>query len=288
MREWYDSIRNDFGYEIVASVATLVVAVVARWLLIKAIERWTKRVEARYSTSHEQHDREYAQRIATIAGVLRVVVNITVWIIVLLTIMGIWGIPLSPLVAVGATVGVAIGFGAQDFVKDVIGGFLILVEDQYSIDDVVTIAGVSGTVEAITLRTTVLRDLDGNQHHVPNGEVRVSSNMTSGFSRVVIDVPVAYDTDLDAAIEVVADEARILNEDPEWAAAFIEAPVMLGVNSLGDSAIDIRVLVTTTTEQRWNVKREYLKRIKQRLDREHIEIPFQYVNVVLPERGDQS
>ena len=142
--------------------------------------------------------------LVTITGVIKLLISIVVWAIVILTVMAAWGIPMGPLVTVTATLGVAIGFGAQDFVKDMIGGFFVLVEDQYAVDDVVLLAGVSGTVEAITLRTTVLRDLDGNRHHVPNGQVAVSTNLTSGFSRVVVDIPVSYDTDLDRAIEVVS------------------------------------------------------------------------------------
>ena len=195
--------------------------------------------------------------------------------------MAIWGIPMAPFLVVGTTIGIAIGFGAQDFVKDVIAGFLILLEDQYAIGDVVTIAGVSGSVESIQLRTTVLRDLQGNRHHVPNGHIAVSSNLTAEFARLVIDVPVSYDTDLDHAIEVISDEAELFSLEDEWRGMFISEPQMLGVNKLDDSSVNIRLLMTLTTEDRWTVKRAFLLRLKKRLDREGIEIPFQYMTVIM-------
>jgi len=285
--DWLQGVWDDSGFEIVVSLSALIGALVVLGIVRRALGRWSQRVQDRYAASPDPNDREQGQRILTITGVLSVVVSIAVWVVVILTIMATWGIPMSPLVAVGATVGVAIGFGAQDFIKDVIGGFFILVEDQYAVGDVVTVAGVSGSVEAITIRTTVLRDLDGNQHHVPNGEIRVASNMTSGFSRVVIDVPVAYDTDLDRALEVITDEAYAMAREPTWADAFLEDPANLGVNELDGSSVNIRILLTTVSEERWTVKREFLKRIKQRLDREGIEIPYHYVNII--DRGrDQT
>lgn len=277
---WFDEIETQAGWEILASLFTVVIAVVTLFIVRFALKRWTKRVESRYGASDHLAERERAERLHTLTGVSMVVASIVVWSVVGLTIMAIWGVPMSPLLAVGATVGVAVGFGAQDVVRDVIAGFLILVEDQYAIGDVVSIAGVAGTVEEIRLRTTVLRDLEGSQHHVPNGQIRVASNLTAGFSRVVVDVPVAYDTDIDFAIAVISHEAQAFAADPEWSGMFLEEPKNLGVNKLGDSAVDIRITLTTDTERRWVVKREFLKRIKIRLDQEGIEIPFRYLNVI--------
>ena len=275
-----DDLLDNVGFELAVTVG----AVIVGWVVILVVRgflgRWSNRVEAQYATSDDHEAREQGQRLITLTSVIRLVLSIVVWVVVILTVMAVWGVPMAPLVTVGATLGVAVGFGAQDFVKDMIGGFFVLVEDQYSVDDVVQLAGVSGTVEAITLRTTVLRDLDGNRHHVPNGQVAVSTNYTSGFSRVVVDVTVSYDTNLDHASDVVADEAAAMSSSEEWEASFLEPPALLGVNRLGDSGIDIRIMLTTVPEERWNAKRAFLKRIKQRMDREGIEIPYQYVNVV--------
>lgn len=280
MTDFLNDIRADWGYQILVSVSVVVVAVVGLWLLRRALRRWSDRVERKYASSEEHEKREQAQRLHTITDVMRLVVSLTVWVVVVLTILAVWGVPMAPLVTVGATLGVAVGFGAQDFIKDVIGGFFVLVEDQYAVGDVVMIAGVSGSVEEITLRTTVLRDLDGNRHHVPNGQVVVASNMTSGFSRVVVDVPVSYDTDLDAAMDIILAEADAMASAEEYQGMFLEEPAMLGVDELAGSSVVIRILLTTTSEDRWTVKRTFLRLVKQRLDREGIEIPYQYINVV--------
>lgn len=274
---------DQYNTELLLTVGMIVGALVVVWLVRRSLRRWHDRVVLRLAGSGSQDDREKAQRFDTLSGVVMVVVMIAVWSIVILTAMAIWGIPLTPFLAVGTTVGIAIGFGAQDVVRDVIAGFLILLEDQYSVGDVVNIAGVGGSVEKIRLRTTVLRDLDGNVHHVPNGQIRVASNMTSAFARYVADISISYDSDIDVAMEVISDTAIAMTEEPRWKDFFLEEPDMLGVNELGESSVTIRLLLTVATEQRWAIKREFLKRVKNALDAAGIEIPYAYMNVVLKE-----
>ncbi len=283
--EFLSTLWTERGFEILATVGTLVGAVILIVAIRRALDRWKQRVTVRLMESEAYDDRERGQRLVTLTDVARLVTSIVVWAVVVLTIMGIWGIPMTPFVAVGATIGIAVGFGAQDVVRDVIAGFLILLENQYAIGDVVTIAGVDGTVESIRLRTTVLRDISGNVHHVPNGQIKVASNLTSDFARYVADIPVSYDTDIDRAMEVILDEAMAMAAAPEWAKKFVEEPAMLGVNELADSSVNIRLLMTVVTEDRWSIKREFLRRIKNRLDDEQIEIPYAYMNVVI--QGDR-
>lgn len=286
IEEWAGDLRETVGGEVLGTIAVVIGALVILWAVKRSIQRWSDRLDRRYMDSHDHSDRERGQRLVTLTSVMQMLLKLVVWAIVILTVMGIWGIPMSPFIAVAATLGIAVGFGAQDLVKDVIAGFFILVEDQFGIGDVVSIAGVSGTVEAIKLRTTVLRDLNGNAHHVPNGQIAVASNLTPDYARVVADIGVSYDTDVDRAIEVIADEMQLLANDPEWSASFIRQPEMLGVNKLDESAVVIRTLATVITEQRWKVKREFLRRIKNRLDAESIEIPYNYVTVVI--QGDDT
>jgi len=274
-------IWNDKGFEIAATIGSIIAAVVVMAIVRRSLTRWKARVASRLTTSEAQEDRERGQRLNTLTDVARLIIAVVVWSVVVLTIMGLWGIPMAPLFAVGTTVGIAVGFGAQDVVRDVIAGFLILFEDQYSIGDVVSIAGVDGSVEAIKLRTTVLRDLEGNVHHVPNGQIQVASNRTPDFARYVADIPVAYGTDLDHAMAIILDEARAMAEDPVWKPKFLREPEMLGINELADSSVIIRVLMTLAPEERWTVKREFLRRLKRRLDDEGIEIPFAYLNVIV-------
>lgn len=256
-------------------VVGAVVWFVARWL----IHRWSDRLQHRLTSTGELVDRAKAQRLNTIGRTLSAVVFIAATAVAIVTILGVWGVPLGPLIASLSVVGIAIGIGAQDLVKDVIAGMFVLVEDQYALGDVVQLAGVSGTVEEIRLRTTVLRDLDGSIHHVPNGEVRVATNLTYEFSRVVVDLSVAYEESVDRALEVITEVAEGLASDPEWSSAVVEDPQVLGVDALDDSGVVIRVLFATDPDMRWNVKREFLRRAKNGLDEAGMEIPYPHVTI---------
>ena len=263
-------------------VVGVVVWLVARWL----IHRWSARLQNSLAATGELVDRARAKRINTIGRTLSALVFIIVVAVVVVTTLGVWGVPLGPLIASLSVVGLAIGFGAQDLVKDVIAGMFVLVEDQYAVGDVVELAGVSGTVEEIRLRTTVLRDLDGSIHHVPNGEVRVATNLTYEYSRVVVDLSVAYEESVDRALDVIGEVAEGLATDPEWSSAVVDEPEVLGVDALDDSGVVIRVLFTTDPDMRWNVKREFLRRAKNGLDEAGIEIPYPHVTIT--RRPDSS
>ncbi len=278
------AVWNEFGAPVLQSLAVLVGAAVVWVVATNGGRRWLATTERRLADQPALETQERMQRLRTLWAVARTAVAIALLVVVALTIFAIWGVPIGPVLAVGSVVGVAVGFGAQNVIRDVIAGFLIIAENQYAIGDVVEIAGVGGDVEEIRLRVTVLRDLDGKVHYVPNGAVRVATNLTQEFSRVVIDVSVGYDADVDEALAVVADEARRLAEDDGWSEAFVTEPQLLGVNELGDSAVTIRVVFATVPARRWAAKREFLRRVKRRLDAEGIEIPYPYRNVVL--RGD--
>ena len=284
--EWLERFLGDYGPEMVGSLVVVLGAVIILWVIKRSIRRWSSSVGRRYVDSDEHSDRERGQRLVTLTSVILMLARITVWPIVILTVMAIWGIPMAPFVAAAAAIGVAIGFGAQDLVRDIIAGFFILVENQFGLGDVVAIGGVTGTVEAITLRTTVLRDLNGNEYHVPNGHIVVTTNMTQGYARVVADFDVSYSTDIDRAMDVILDESTALSEDPDWSSAFLGAPEMLGVTNLSDSAVEIRVLAPVIPEMRWAVDREFNRRVKNRLDAEGIEIPYNYLKVVLQSDED--
>ena len=263
-------------------VVGVIVWLVARWL----IHRWSERLQSRLEGTGDLVDRARAQRLVTIGRTLSVVAFIVVAVVVIVTVLGVWGVPIGPLIASLSVVGIAIGIGAQDLVKDVIAGMFVLVEDQYALGDVVQLAGVSGTVEEIRLRTTVLRDLDGSIHHVPNGEVRVATNLTYEYSRVVVDLAVAYEESVDRALEVTGAVAAGLAADPEWSSAVIDDPKVLGVEALEDSGVVVRVLFTTDPDMRWNVKREFLRRVKNGFDEASIEIPYPHVTITRrPEFG---
>lgn len=272
-------ISSDVWTQIWQSVLIVVVAVVV-WLVTRwLIHRWSERVRRRLEATGELADRAKAQRLGTISRTFSVLVFVVVGTVGIVTVLGVWGVPIGPLIASLSVVGIAIGIGAQDLVKDVIAGMFVLVEDQYALGDVVQLAGVSGTVEEIRVRTTVLRDLDGSIHHVPNGAVRVATNLTYEYSRVVVDLSVAYEESVDRALDVIGAVASDLAADPKWSSAIVDDPKVLGVDALEDSGVVIRVLFTTDPDMRWNVKREFLRRAKNGLDTAEIEIPYPHVTI---------
>ena len=218
------------------------------------------------------------------ADTLSHVIYRTVWFVAilvgLLTVLPELGINISALLAGAGLIGLAVGFGAQSLVKDVISGLFILVENQYSKGDVVNIAGIGGLVDDVNLRRTLLRDLDGAVHTVPNGEISVASNLTRSWSRVNLILSVSYGDDLDHVFEVINRVGKELAEDPEWAKDIIEAPKALGVENFGDSGIDIRILGDTQPIRQWDVMRQLRLRLKKAFDAEGIEIPFPHRTLV--------
>ncbi len=266
---------------------TILVAAIAAWLVTRiVIRRWSGRTQRKLGETGDLGDRARSQRLETIARTFSTVAALTIVGIAIVMGLAVWGVPIAPIIASLSVVGIAIGFGAQDFVKDVIAGLFVLIEDQYSIGDVVELAGVSGTVVEIRLRTTVLRGLDGSVYHIPNGAVRVATNLTYEYSSIVVDLAVAYEESVDRAIDVITDEADLLAGDPDWGPRLLDQPTVLGVDELADSGVIIRVVMTTDPDERWSVKREFLRRIKNRLDDEGIEIPYPHVTIT--RRSDET
>ncbi|GAA6734881.1 mechanosensitive ion channel family protein [Thermus oshimai] len=193
------------------------------------------------------------------------------------------GLNVTALLAGAGVAGLAISFAAQNLIRDFINGFFILLEDQYGVGDIVQIGGVGGQVERFNLRLTVLRDLEGRVHFIPNSQVQQVTVLTQEWSRAVVDVSVAYKEDLDRVLGVFRDEVEAFHRDPEWQDAFTEPPEVLGVQNLADSGVVIRVLFSTKPAQQWAVAREFRRRIKNRLDREGIEIPYPHLKLYLGE-----
>ncbi len=231
-------------------------------ILIRVAGRTVERIASRSPDS--------ASRVATLWVMGRRVVQIVLLVLALLVVFDIWSFSLGPFLAIGTVVGAAIGFGAQGVVRDVLAGFFILAEDQYHIGDSVSIAGAAGTVEDIQFRVTVLRDLEGNVHYVPNGQIVVTSNFTSLYAQPVVDIRVANDADVDRAMEVMLDELDKLAADPEWSERITAKPEMLGVQELAASGVLVRARLTTIADQRWSVRGEALRRVKNRFDAEGI------------------
>jgi len=222
---------------------------------------------------HERAERS-RQRARTLGGLFRTTTTVAVYVLALLLALGEIGFDLGPLIAGAGIVGFAVGFGAQSMVSDIIAGIFILVEDQYAEGDWVDLGDASGTVEGVNLRTTVLRDIAGSQWVVPNGEIRQVCNFSQDFGKTVLDVDVAYDTDIDLAASVIKEVADKLWRENLESATIIEEPQIAGVQNFGADSISIRLVVKTEAGEQWATGRQIRARLKKAFDANGIEIPF--------------
>lgn len=251
-------------------VGLILAGAAVAWGVLRTIRR---RVSAKGTSAAGSLD-EVRQRRQTLASVVTAAGTAVIVSVALMMILEELGMDLAPLLATAGVAGLAIGFGAQTLVKDIIGGIFILLENQYAIGDVVQAAGVDGVVERVNLRTTILRDVYGVVHVVPNGEIRVLSNKTKGWSRAVLDIGVGYGEDPDRVIAVLEEVGRDIVEDPVYGALLLETPTVPGVESFGESSVTIRMMARTLPLKQWDVARELRRRIKHRFDEEGIELPF--------------
>ncbi|MDP3880422.1 MAG: mechanosensitive ion channel family protein [Dehalococcoidales bacterium] len=219
------------------------------------------------------------KRATTLANVFIGIGHVITIIIISLMILSELSIDIGPVLVGFGVAGIAVGFGAQYLIRDLIAGIFIVMENQYRVGDVARVAGTAGLVEEITLRKTVLRDLDGIVHHVPNGEIRVASNFTRHFSRVNLNISVAYGTDLDHAINVINRVGQELAEDVDWKSRIIKAPQVLRVDNFADSGIEIKILGDVKPIEQWAVMGELRLRLKKEFDSENIEIPWPHTKV---------
>ena len=226
------------------------------------------------------------QRSNSLGRVVTQALGIFIIIIVLFMIISELGVDITPLLAGAGVAGIAIGFAAQNSIRDFIGGFVIMLEDHYNVGDVVKVADITGNVEELGLRRTVLRDLKGILHVIPNGEIRVASNYTRSMSRAFFEVGVAYKEDLDRVMDLVRKTWEELAKDPEWEAKIIsKTPWLLRVEEFGDSGITIRAVGDTRPMMQWDVMGELRRRIKRVFDEEGVEIPWPHVKVF---RGEEE
>jgi small conductance mechanosensitive channel len=269
---------------LVASGLRVLLVLVGVWvgakLARRGIEAWSRRAVARAEAKEEV---ELTKRLHTLAGLAKLVATLSIAAVGGAVVLGELGVNLGPILATAGVLGLAVGFGAQSLVKDVISGLFMLVENQFNVGDVATLGGVTGVVERSTLRLTVLRDLEGRVHYVPNGQVGVVTNYTKHWSRALLDVGVAYKEDVDHVMEVLTRVGAELAEDPDYSGLILEPLEILGVNEFGDSAVVIRVMFKTKPIQQWAVAREFRRRIKKAFDAEGIEIPFPHRTFYLGE-----
>lgn len=273
---WLDDVARALEFDLgdLMQKGLRVFAILAlAWVAKRILRLLTRRIERAVDDGDPNTLTPAEQRGRTLAQLLTSVGTVAIWVATGLMILNLF-IAIGPLLAGVGVAGLAISFGAQSLVKDVISGFFILLENQFGVDDIVTINDVGGRVERMTLRVVMLRDAHGILHIIPNGSITLVSNRTRGYSRMVIDVGVAYRENVDRVIDVLRDIARAMWSDSAWRPLLTEEPAVLGVDALADSAVNIRVQATTQPGKQFEVGRELRRRIKNRFDAEGITIPF--------------
>ncbi len=280
---------SEFSWEIIIKTGLRVfLMMVFAWIAVKVLQKFLRRLENRLivkSVEEGEPPSESQKRIETIVRLIRQGMFLALWLTFGLVILKEFGVEVAPILASAGVVGLAVGFGAQNLVRDVIAGFFIILENQIRVGDVAIVNGTGGLVEHINFRTTVLRDLAGMVHVFPNGSISTLSNLTTEWSAYVFDIGVAYKEDTDQVIEIIREVGRTLREDVKFSRSILEDVDIFGVDKFADSAVIIKGRIKTKPIKQWEVGREFLRRIKYAFDENNIEIPFPHRSVYYGEKS---
>jgi len=286
--QFWENILNkflDWSVSALPSILILIIVLIITLRVFKfAVKRLKKFLIHRSIRSQEEDNTETEKRVNTLMGILRSLGKVMIWILFIMILLNKLGINIGPLLAGVGILGLAIGFGAQELVRDVITGFFILLENQIRTGDVAIINGTGGLVEKIELRTVTLRDFSGVVHIVQNGKINTLSNMTKEWSAMVFDIGVAYKENTDSVVEVIREVGTQLQEDEKFGPKIIEPIEVFGVDKFGDSAVVIKARLKTRPIEQWNVGREFRRRLKYAFDERNIEIPFPHTTVYWGEK----
>jgi moderate conductance mechanosensitive channel len=258
-------------------IATLILSIIGLWL--------TNVLATRVTLARVEEFSRRQVRLETLRGILVSTLRVFIVIAALISVLSEFGVNVTTLLAGVSILGLAVSFGAQSLVKDVITGFFILLEDQYGVGDVVRVNGkdgLSGGVEAVSLRTTVLRDLEGTAHVIPNGEIRTVSVLSKDWARAVSDVEIAQDVNIEIALELIRQTANDFFTDPEWKDKFLEPPEILGVQALTGVSVTLRTLFKVQPKTQWGVSREFKRRIKNAFDLAGLRGPMPQMTLNMP------
>ncbi|MCE5275901.1 MAG: mechanosensitive ion channel family protein [Syntrophaceae bacterium] len=269
----------------VAAIHVILILVIA-WVATIITKKLLKKMKAYLLEQNrfaEELSGEANKRAETLTRLIRQAVLIGLWVIVILMILKEFGVEIAPILAGAGVLGLAVGFGAQNLVRDVISGFFFILEDQVRVGDVAIVNGTGGLVEQINFRTIVLRDLAGVVHVFPNGAVSTLSNMTKSWSGYVFDLGVAYKEDTDKVVKVIVLVGEEMKRDATFGPLMLDVPEIFGVDKFDDSAVVIKGRLRTKPIQQWTVGREFLRRIKYAFDEAGIEIPFPHRTVCFGE-----
>lgn len=281
------SIVNSINLQAIAKGAVHIVLILfIAWIATIILKKLLRKLKAHLmerTRSSGEYAEEASKRADTLTGLIRQAFLIGLWVIVVLIILKELGIEIAPILAGAGVLGLAVGFGAQNLVRDIISGFFFILENQVRVGDVAVVNGTGGLVEQINFRTIVLRDLAGVVHVFPNGTVNTLSNMTKTWSGYVFDLGVAYKENTDKVVKIIEQVGREMKRDAIFGPLMLEVPEIFGVDKFGDSAVVIKGRLKTKPIQQWAVGREFLRRIKYAFDAGGIEIPFPHQTVYFGE-----
>lgn len=266
-----------------------IVIVLAVFLIIVVIVRIvSRRIKKLFNKKISDEKIEIKKRTFTFTSVVSNLIIVASAVFAVLVIASELGIEITPILAGAGVMGIVIGFGAQSFVKDLINGSFMLFEQWFQINDVITVGDTSGTVEKFNLRTTVIRDIEGTVHYIPNGEITKLSNRTQLWSRALVEVSVHYKENTDRVVEVLENIFDDLMDDKEYKRVILERPKILGdggISELGDSAVVFKIICKVKAGNQWTIGRQIRKRIKDKFDQEGIEIPYPCTNIYMRNEG---
>lgn len=288
--EFWETLVTGLLHWVVTELPSLVILLILLIVILRVtkflIGKLKKILVAKTIHNQDEPDLEAEKRLNTLMGIVRKGATIVIWSLFIMIFLKKINIEIGPILAGAGIVGLAVGFGAQELVRDFISGFFILLENQIRTGDVAIINGTGGLVEKIELRTITLRDLSGVVHIFQNGKINSVSNMTKGWSAMVFDIGVAYKEDLNKVMKVMKQVADDMQKDPDFANRILEPMEIFGLDSFGDSALVVKGRIKTRPIEQWNVGREYNKRLKEAFDEQRIEIPFPHRTIYWGEEID--
>ena len=278
---------ENFDWEnLIFTLLRVLLIFVIAWIVLKVIRRLLHKMEQHLLNAQKggtETPGEQEKRIETLVRLVRQAIIVLIWAIVFLLVLRQFGVDIGPILASAGVAGVAVGFGAQNLVRDIIAGFFLILENQVRVGDVAIVNGTGGLVEYVNFRTIILRDLSGVVHVFPNGTITTMSNMTSEWSAYVFDIGIAYKEDVDRVIQLMRDVGKKLREDDNFGPLMVDDIEVFGVDQFADSAVIIKGRLRTKPIKQWDVGREYRRRLKYAFDEEGIEIPFPHRSIYFGE-----
>ena len=253
-------------------LAIIAVLIFIRYFGTSIIEKVIRKA---ITSDHYASAKAERMREDTLISILNAILKISLWVFGSMLLLAQLGVNIGPLIAGASIAGIAVGFGAQTIVRDFVSGIFIILENRYRVGDVIKLAGISGTVEAITVRQTIVRDHEGSKHFIPNGAIEVASNLSMDYSNLVLNIDISYDADINRVKEVINDVGQRLAKEPEYKKLVIETPSFLRVQDFGAHSVVIRITGRLKPGTQWQIAGEMRLRLKQAFDKNGIEIPYQ-------------